>query len=99
MSRILKLTAYKGKFTYENAFGLKSPTEKMTLDSTFIMASCTKLMTSICVLQCVERGQIGLDDDVSTVLTELKDVQILAGFDEKTGKPILLNKTNIITIR
>jgi CubicO group peptidase (beta-lactamase class C family) len=47
----------------------------------------------------VERGQIGLDDDVSTVLTELKDVQILAGFDEKTGKPILLNKTNIITIR
>jgi hypothetical protein len=47
----------------------------------------------------VERGQIGLDDDVSTVLTELKDVQILAGFDEETGKPILLNRTNIITIR
>jgi CubicO group peptidase (beta-lactamase class C family) len=56
-------------------------------------------MTSIAALQCVERGQIGLDDDVSPILTELKDIQILAGYDEGTGKPVLKNAENKITLR
>jgi len=88
-----------GKFKYEKAFGLKSSTKKIGVDSTFIMASCTKLMTSISALQCVERGQIGLDDDVSTVLTELKDIQILTGFKEGTEEPIFKKAENKITIR
>jgi CubicO group peptidase (beta-lactamase class C family) len=88
-----------GKFKYQNAFGPKSPTEPMTLDSTFVFASCTKLMTSIAALQCVERGQIGLDDDVSSVLTELKDLKILTGFEEGSDKPILKKAENKITLR
>jgi CubicO group peptidase (beta-lactamase class C family) len=54
----------------------------MDLNATFIMASCTKLMTTIAALQCVERGQIALDDAVSSVLPELKDPEILTGFKE-----------------
>lgn len=34
-------------------------------------------MTSIAALQCVERGLITLDEDVSPILHELKNVQIL----------------------
>jgi CubicO group peptidase (beta-lactamase class C family) len=71
----------------------------MTLDSTFIMASCTKLMTTIAALQCVERGQIGLDDDVSTILPEVKDLQIITGFEEGTDKPTFKKAENKITLR
>lgn len=63
------------------------------------MASCTKLMTSIAALQCVERGQIQLDDDVSTVLTELKDIQIITGFKEGTKEPTFVPAKNKITLR
>lgn len=78
---------------------MKSPTEKIDINATFAMASCTKLITSTAALQCVERGQIGLDDDVSTILTELKDIDILAGFKEGTEEPILQKSENKITLR
>jgi CubicO group peptidase (beta-lactamase class C family) len=55
-------------------------------------------MTSISALQCVERGQIGLDDDVSKFISELRDLQILTGYDEG-GKPILKKAENKITLR
>lgn len=78
---------------------MKSPTENMDINATFVMASCTKLMTSISALQCVERGQIRLDDDVSIVLLELKDLEILTGFKEGTEEPILEKARNKITLR
>jgi CubicO group peptidase (beta-lactamase class C family) len=55
----------------------------MDLNATFILASCTKLMTTIAALQCVERGQIGLDDSVSAILPELKEPEIFNGENEK----------------
>jgi CubicO group peptidase (beta-lactamase class C family) len=90
-----------GKFLYAKAFGPKSPTEPMTLDATFIMASCTKLMTSIAALQCVERGQISLDEDLSNILTEFKGIEILTGFEGEEGnmKPVLKKAENKITLR
>jgi CubicO group peptidase (beta-lactamase class C family) len=58
----------------------------------------TKLMTTVAAMQCVERGLIGLDDDVSSVLHEWKDAEILDGFDE-SGKPKLRKAKNKITLR
>ena len=55
-------------------------------------------MTSIAALQCVERGLITLDEDVSPILTELKDIKILLGFEEN-GTPILKLASNKITLR
>jgi len=40
-----------------------------------------------------------LDEDVSKLLPELKDVEIVTGFDESTGKPILKKPSNPITLR
>jgi CubicO group peptidase (beta-lactamase class C family) len=71
----------------------------MTLDSTFELASCTKLITTIAALQCVERGQIGLDDDLSPTLVELREARIITGFEEGTEKPIFKKVDNIITLR
>jgi CubicO group peptidase (beta-lactamase class C family) len=71
----------------------------MDINATFIMASCTKFMTSIAALQCVERGQVGLDDDLSAILLELRDIEILTGFMEGTEEPILKKAEKKITLR
>ena len=88
-----------GNFQYTGVNGLKTPIEPMNLDATFWLASCTKLLTTIAALQCVERGQIGLDDDVSSVLTKLKDIDIITGFQEGTNTPILKKTENKVTLR
>lgn len=56
-------------------------------------------MVAVCVLQCVEKGMLNLDDDVSTILPELKDINILKGFSEKTGEPEYEKAKNKITLR
>jgi CubicO group peptidase (beta-lactamase class C family) len=70
----------------------------MGLNATFILASGTKLMTTIAALQCVERGQIGLDDPVSTILPELKEKEIITGFNED-GSLTYRKAKNEITLR
>ncbi len=56
-------------------------------------------MTAIAALQCVERGQFTLDEDVTRLLPELKDLDILKGFEDETGKPILVKATKKINLR
>jgi CubicO group peptidase (beta-lactamase class C family) len=63
------------------------------------IASCTKLMTAISVMQCVEKGLLDLDADVSTILPEWKDARLLKGFEEGTGKPIIEKAKNKITLK
>jgi CubicO group peptidase (beta-lactamase class C family) len=55
-------------------------------------------MTSICALQCVERGLLSLDADISDVITEFKDIQILVSMDNETG-PVYKPATRKITLR
>lgn len=43
----------------------------------FWIASCSKLIGTIAALQCVERGQINLDEPVRSILPELEDCQII----------------------
>jgi CubicO group peptidase (beta-lactamase class C family) len=42
------------------------------------IASCTKLLASICALQCVERGEITLDEDVARIVPELANKQVVS---------------------
>ena len=63
------------------------------------IASCTKLMTAISAVQCVEKGLLDLDDDISTVLSEWKDPKILVGFEDASGEPILQKTDGKITLR
>lgn len=87
-----------GNFQYQKAFGPKNSSEQMDLNTTFIMASCTKLMTSIAAMQCVERGQITLDEDLSPILPELNDLEILVEF-EAGKEPVYKKPTTAITLR
>jgi CubicO group peptidase (beta-lactamase class C family) len=69
------------------------------MDTTMWIASCTKLMTAISVLQCVEKGLLDLDADVSTILPEWKEAALLKGSEEGTGKPIIGTAKNKITLK
>jgi CubicO group peptidase (beta-lactamase class C family) len=91
---------------YSKCFGTKSVNpesplsrEPLNPDTTMWIASCTKLLTSICILKLVEKGVLNLDDDVAeTGLPELKNKQILIGFDDNDD-PIYKPSTNKITLR
>ncbi|KAF1362281.1 beta-lactamase class C and other penicillin binding protein [Lizonia empirigonia] len=47
-------------------------------DAVFKIASATKLITSIALLQCVENGLIGLDEPLTKILPEFGSKEILA---------------------
>lgn len=87
--------------TWTKSFGAVSIEEgaaDMKDDTLVWIASCTKLMTTVAAMQCVEKGLFTLDEDISRILPEWKSPDILTGF-EKTGEPILRKATKIITVR
>jgi CubicO group peptidase (beta-lactamase class C family) len=92
-----------GKLNYTKAIGTmtlnKGPKQPMELDSTFWLASMAKLVTSIAALQSVDCGHFTLDEDVTRILPEFRGVQILKGFNDDTGEPILVPAKNKITLR
>lgn len=63
------------------------------------MASMTKLMTSIAAMQVVEKGLVGLDEDLGEILPELGDRKILTSFEEDTKIASFTKPTNKITMR
>lgn len=72
--------------------------EPILEDAEFLLASQTKFLTSLAALQCVERGLLGLDDDVSGKLPELGAQKIFQGFDED-NKPKLVERKDPLTLK
>ena len=71
----------------------------MDKDSVLALASCTKLMTAIYALQCVERGLLILDQDVKPLLPEVGKFGIITSFDDSTGQPVTTPITKPVTLR
>ncbi len=72
---------------YEGAFGVADVATGRPLkeDALFRIASMTKPVTSLALMQLVEQGKIGLDDPAEKYLPELKNPQVVTSFDAKTG--------------
>jgi CubicO group peptidase (beta-lactamase class C family) len=73
-------TRLVGKELYSKLSGYDSISEDaspLKEDAVLKIASATKLMTSVALLQCVDRGLIGLDEPLSHVLPELDDKEIV----------------------
>ena len=68
---------------YEQALGVRDTAEgdPVALDTVFRIASQTKLLTAISILQLVEQGRIGLDTPVGDVLPAFDELPVLEGFD------------------
>lgn len=92
-----------GKLQYWKSFGLQhlddANSRPLDANPVFWAASCTKLMTTVAAMQAVERGHFTLDEDVTRLLPEWKDVEIITGFEEGSDKPILVKNTTPITLR
>lgn len=88
------------QIVYTRAFGQAAdgPAQAMKDDAIFRIASMTKTVTSVAVMQLVERGKVKLDEPASTYVPELARVQVLEGFDAD-GKPRLRPPKTAITVR
>ncbi|KAK2809260.1 hypothetical protein FQN50_003901 [Emmonsiellopsis sp. PD_5] len=102
---VVVIAANKSGITYEHASGTQSldPTSPLAskpiaADTTMWIASCTKLLTAISILQCVEKGLLDLDADLSdSILPEFKEIKILTGFEGET--PVYKKAERKITLR
>lgn len=66
------------------------------MDTPFFGFSCTKLLTTICAMQLVEKGLIGLDDEVGSILPELKSLNIIR--EDPRESFVLTSAKNKITL-
>ena len=96
---VVALAASDHGIEYEGVFGkrqLQGPA--MTRDTVFRVASMIKPITSVAVLQLVERGKLSLDAPVPNIDPALGSPQVLAGFDT-VGTPRLRAAKWPITLR
>jgi len=72
---------------YQGAFGVAdvSTGRPMTVDTIFRIASMTKPITSVALMQLVEQGKVSLDDPAEKYLPELASLQVFESFDNSTG--------------
>ena len=68
-------------------------------DKAMRFASCTKLLTSIMALQCVERGEISLDDAIDEMLPEVARFNVITGFDDTKKEAIERSPARRIILR
>ncbi|KAF2146250.1 uncharacterized protein K452DRAFT_263926 [Aplosporella prunicola CBS 121167] len=90
-----------GTDIYKAASGYRGPglnDAPIEFNNTLRIASCTKLITAVAALQCVDRGLIGLDDPVDDVLPELVQLPLVS-VDETTGQLKYQPRRNEITLR
>ncbi|MBA2764775.1 MAG: beta-lactamase family protein [Thermoleophilaceae bacterium] len=65
-------------------------------DTIFRYASMTKLITTVAVMQLVERGELALEQEVASVLPEFADLQVLDSFEG--NEPVLRAPASAATV-
>lgn len=92
-----------GNILYSKAAGFtsldKETAQPFTLDTICWIASMTKLLTSVACLQAVEAGLLTLDTPVETILPEIAEHGLIAGFDDAKNQGIYEQPTTKITLR
>jgi methyl acetate hydrolase len=98
---VVALVVDRDKVLYHEAFGKMNVAKNvpMAKDTIFRIASMTKAVTSVGVMQLVEQGKVGLDDDVSKFLPRLKSPQMFSKVDEQAGAYQTQPAKRPITIR
>ncbi|KAK6069357.1 transesterase [Seiridium cupressi] len=71
LGAVLAAADASGKFRYIKAIGKTARGEELSTDSVMLMGGCTNLMTTVAVLQLINRGLISLDQDVRDLFPEL----------------------------
>jgi methyl acetate hydrolase len=97
---VVALVADRDGVTYEHAAGLRAAGGEAAMDpsTVFWIASMTKAVVSVAALQLVEQGRLSLDGDLSELLPDLRDLEVLEGFGAD-GKPKLRPARGPVTLR
>ena len=84
---VVALVTDRDKVLYRGAFGVAdvSTGRPLTPDALFRIASMTKAITSVALMQLIEQGRLGLDDPAEKYLPELVGLKVIESFDKATG--------------
>jgi CubicO group peptidase (beta-lactamase class C family) len=84
---VVALVTDRERVLYQGAFGVADVAtgRPLTTDALFRIASMTKPVTSVALMQLVERGRLNLEDPAEEYLPELKGLRVLESFDPATG--------------
>ena len=98
---VVALVTNRERVLYQGAFGVAdvSTGRPLATDALFRIASMTKPVTSVALMQLIEQGKIGLDDPAEKYLPELKNPMVVESFDAKTGDYKLRPASKPATVR
>jgi len=84
---VVALVTNRERVLYRGAFGVAdvSTGRPLVEDALFRIASMTKPIASLALMQLVEQGRLGLDDPAAKYLPELAELKVLESFDAATG--------------
>ncbi len=93
--------SHKGEVLLDKAVGKRDLENNVDYkrNDIFRIASMTKALTTVAIMQLVEDGQLQLDDPVSKYIREFKEMTVLDSYDEETATFSRVPATNQITIR
>ena len=80
---VVALVTDRERVLYKSAFGVADVAtgRPLTQDALFRIASMTKPVTSVALMQLIEQGKIGLDDPAEKYLPELAGLKVFELFD------------------
>jgi len=98
---VVALVTNRERVLYQGAFGVADVATGRALDvnALFRIASMTKPVTSLALMQLIEQGRIGLDDPVEKYLPELANPKVFESFDAATGAYRLRPASRPVTTR
>ncbi len=84
---VVALITDRDRVLYQGAFGVADVATGRTLtsDALFRIASMTKPVTSVALMQLIEQGRVGLEDPAEKYLPELAGLKVIESFDATTG--------------
>src|SRR5689334_20867623 len=98
---VVALVTDRERVLYQGAFGVADVAtgRPLTADALFRIASMTKPITSLALMQLVEQGRLGLDDPAEKYLPELADLKVFESFDAASGGYKLRPASRAATVR
>src|SRR5450755_3019782 len=84
---VVALVTNRERVLYQGTFGVADVAtgRPLAADALFRIASMTKPVTSVALMQLVEQGRMGLDDPAEKYLPELAGLKVFESFDAATG--------------
>lgn len=98
---VVALVTNREGVLYQGAFGVADVETKrpMAVDSMFRIASMTKAITSLALMQLVEQGKLTIEDPVEKYLPEMAGLKVFEAFDPATGAYKLRPASRSMTVR